>query len=69
MKRPKKGMRKELKGLSLEVRAEMALKEAVAEAIAEHKRRGNRIALWRNGRAVWISPEKIVVSQQDDTIP
>jgi len=64
MKRPKNGMRKELKGLPLEVRAEMALKEAVAEAIAEHKRSGNRIAVWRGGRAVWISPEKIIVSEK-----
>lgn len=65
MKRPKNGMRKELKGLPLEVRAEMALKEAVAEAIAEHKRRGNRIALWRNGRTVWIAPQKIIVPQKE----
>jgi hypothetical protein len=45
----------------LKVKAEMALKEAVAEVLAEHKRRGNPIAVWRNGKAVRITPEEIVV--------
>ena len=49
--------------LPLKVKAEMALKEAVAEAIAEHKRRGNPIAVWRDGKAVWIPPEEIVVPE------
>ncbi len=31
----------------------MALKEAVAEALAKHKRQRNFIAVWRNGKAVW----------------
>ncbi len=58
--------RKSLKGvrdLPLKVKAEMALKEAVAEAIAEHKRQGNPIAVWRNGKAVWIPPEEIAVPE------
>jgi len=41
----------------------MALKEAVAEVLAEHKRQGNPIAVWRNGKAVWILPEEIVVPE------
>jgi hypothetical protein len=41
----------------------MALKEAVAEALAEHKRQGNSIAVWRNGKTVWIPPEEIVVRE------
>ena len=51
---------KNIRDLPLKVKAEMALKEAVAEAIAEHKRQGNPIAVWRNGKAVWIPPEEIV---------
>jgi hypothetical protein len=54
---------KDLRYLPLKVKAEMALKEAVAEAIAEHKRQGNPIAVWRNGKAVWIPPEEIVVPE------
>ena len=42
--------REDLKNIPLEIRAEMALKEAVTEAIAEHKRRGNPIALWSDGK-------------------
>lgn len=43
----------------LDIKAEMALKVAVAEAIAEHKRRGNPIVVWRNGKVVKVAPEDI----------
>jgi hypothetical protein len=35
------------------------LAEAVAEAILQHKRAGNPICEWRNGRVVWIEPADI----------
>jgi hypothetical protein len=50
-----------LKNIPLDIRAEMALKEAVAEAIAEHKRRGHPIVIWQDGKVVTIPPEDIVV--------
>jgi hypothetical protein len=53
--------KEELKDVPLDVRAEMALKEAVAEAIAEHKRMGRSIAVWQDGKVVTIPPEEIVV--------
>ena len=53
--------KEELKDIPLDVRAEMALKEAVAEAIAEHKRMGRSIAVWRDGKVVTIPPEEIAV--------
>jgi hypothetical protein len=53
----------EVKKLPLEVRAEMALKEAVAATLAEHKRRGFPIAVWRHGKVVWIPPEEITVPE------
>jgi len=52
-----------LKDIPLEIRAEMALKEAVADAMARHKQTGNPIAVWRDGKAVWIPPEEIVVPE------
>jgi hypothetical protein len=58
--------KEELKHLPLEVRAEMAMKEAVAEAIARHKRLGNPIAVWKRGKAVWIAPEDIVVPEKSN---
>ena len=33
--------------------------EAVALAIEEHRRLGNPIAVWRDGKVVWIPPEEI----------
>ncbi|MBI4744991.1 MAG: hypothetical protein HY786_00230 [Deltaproteobacteria bacterium] len=37
-----------------------ALKQAVHEALLQHKRAGNPIAVWRNGKTVWLKPEDIV---------
>jgi hypothetical protein len=37
-------------------RATLALREAVAEVIAEHKRLGLPLAVYRNGQTVWITP-------------
>jgi hypothetical protein len=50
-----------LKGIPINVRAEMALKEAVADAIAEHKRMGRSIVVWRDGKVVKVPPEEIVI--------
>lgn len=61
MNKARNKVREDVRDLPLKVKAEMALKEAVAEAIAEHKRRGNSIALWRDGKVVVIPPEEIVV--------
>jgi hypothetical protein len=33
--------------------------EAVALAVEEHRRLGNPIAVWRDGKVVWIPPEEI----------
>jgi len=36
-----------------------ALRQAVREALLDHKRAGNPVAIWRDGRVVWIPPEEI----------
>jgi hypothetical protein len=36
-----------------------AMKRAVRAAILDHKRAGNPICTLKNGRVVWIPPEKI----------
>lgn len=36
-----------------------ALKEAVHEAVLQHKRAGNPIVTWRDGKMVWLKPEEI----------
>ncbi len=47
------------------VEIDAALKRAVREALLTHKRAGNPIAQWRNGRVVWIPPEDIVVDEPE----
>ena len=36
-----------------------AMRQAVREALQRHKRLGNPIAVWRDGRVVWLSPDEI----------
>lgn len=42
-------------------RALAALGRAVQEALAEHRRVGNPVAIWRNDRVEWVQPEDIPV--------
>ena len=57
-------MKKARKSLPLlAYRAEEALRKAVAEAIAEHRRNGVPIAIWRNGRVVRIPADQIEVRE------
>lgn len=43
------------KKLSLTQKAMRALTEAVAEVVEDHRRRQRPLAVWRDGKAVWIS--------------
>jgi hypothetical protein len=40
-------------------RALRALRLAVRDALRQHKLAGNPVAVWRDGRVVWIQPEDI----------
>lgn len=40
---------------------EQALGDAVEEALRDHKRAGNPVCEWRDGKVVWIPPEEIPV--------
>jgi hypothetical protein len=62
MKKPSE-KEENLDDLPLDIKAEKALKEAVAEAIAEHKLRGRPIVIWRDGKVVTIPPEEISVNE------
>ncbi len=37
----------------------LALKEAVKEVISRHKKTGRPLAIWKNGKTVLISPDKV----------
>ncbi len=45
--------------LADKVMVEKALRAAVHEALVRHKRAGNSVAIWRDGKVVWLSPEAI----------
>ena len=34
-----------------------ALRAAVAKVVEDHRQRGKPLAVWRNGKAVWMSAE------------
>ncbi len=39
---------------SLTEKAMQALTDAVAKVVEDHRRRGKLLAVWRDGKAVWI---------------
>jgi len=44
------------------VRTDMALqalREAVGKVIADHRTRGRPLALWRDGKAVWVAADLV----------
>jgi hypothetical protein len=42
---------------------EAGVKAGVAKALAEHKRMGRSIAIWRDGKVVILPPEEIPVDE------
>ena len=44
-------------------RAEEALKKAVADTIADHKRTGHPIVIWRDGKVVRIPADQIEIRE------
>lgn len=47
------------KRMSLQDKAEAALKKAVRQVVEQHKKSGRLLAVWKNGRAVRISPDSV----------
>ena len=40
-----------------------ALSQGVRDALLQHKRAGNPIVVWRNGKTVWLKPKDILVQK------
>jgi hypothetical protein len=55
--------KKDLKNIPIGIRAEKALRKAVADAIADHKRSGNSIVIWRDGKVVKIPADQIEIRE------
>lgn len=47
------------KRLSMQDKAEAAMRVAVRKVVAAHKKSGRPLAIWKDGKAVNVSPEKI----------
>ncbi len=56
---------KSLFGKSMAFRAEEALKRAVALTIADHKRTGDTIVIWRDGKVVKVPADQIEVREPE----
>ena len=58
--------KKKLSNIPIGIRAEEALKKAVADTIADHKRFGDSIVIWRDGKVVKIPADQIEI-REDQT--
>ena len=58
-KRRKNDKKKNLTDIPIGMRAEEALKKAFADVIADHKRFGDSIVIWRDGKVVKIPADQI----------
>lgn len=47
------------KRMSLQDKAEAALKKAVRQVVEQHKKTGRPLAIWKNGKTVRISPNAV----------
>lgn len=47
------------KRLSLQDKAELAMKKAIRQVIVEHKKSGRPLAVWKNGETVYIPPTSV----------
>ena len=45
--------------MSLQDKAQAALKEAVRGVVERHKKTGRPLAVWQNGKVVYISPNTV----------
>jgi len=46
-----------------------ALNEAVRDAVRLHKRMGQPLAVWRDGKTVWLSAEEVERESKNDPAP
>jgi hypothetical protein len=44
-----------------------AMRMAVREAVLRHKLLGNPVAVWREGRVVWLQPHEISLTPDEPT--
>lgn len=45
--------------MSLQDKAKIALKKAVAEVVENHKKTGRPLSIWKNDKVVYIPPDSV----------
>ena len=45
--------------ITMQDKAELAMKSAIRQVVAEHKKSGRPLAVWKNGKTVRISANKL----------
>jgi len=48
------------------VEIDRAIRRGVREALLQHKRAGNPVAIWQDGKVVWIRPEDLDLPSVED---
>ncbi len=54
-----------LSDMPLEKLAELALKKAVAKTIEDHRRTGDPIVIWRDGKVVKVHPDQLEINEPE----
>lgn len=54
--------------MTLTEKAIAAMRDAVAKVIEEHRRDNLPLAIWRDGKVVWISPHDFTTVQEESFI-
>lgn len=57
-------MSDDINKLDLHERIKFGVRRGVARALAAHKKAGQSIVIWRDGKIVEIPPEEIVVDEE-----
>ena len=52
------------KRLSIQEKAFIALKEAVREVVQRHKESGRPLAIWKDGKVVYVSASQVLRSNR-----
>ncbi len=53
---------KNFSDIPLEKLAELALKKAVSKTIEDHRRTGDHLVIWRDGKVVKVHPDQLEVN-------
>ena len=51
---------------AIAIQGEKALRAAVAEVVAEHRRTGKPLAVWQNGSAVLLPADKAIAAVREE---